>query len=337
VNVERFVAVRTQDWAALEDLVGRAGGRGERLSPADVLRLGHLYRSAAADLAFARRHFPAAAGTTRLQALVAQGHGLVYGKAGRDDSVRHFVTTRFWQRVRSQGRCLALAVGLLLGFAALGALWAAWQPEAAAGILPAGFHASAHPGAGGVVGISIPARSGLAVTIFTNNIVVTLEALAGGFTLGLLTAYVLAFNGALLGVLGALELKAGGFTQFVRLVVPHGLLELSCIAVAGSTGLLIARALIDPGRRTRAEALGALVPVLGDTVLGVAGCLVVAGLTEGVVTTWDLPIPLALAVGVLLAGTFWVLVVWRGRPSPSATGRPPQGAPAPTAGLAAST
>ena len=170
-----------------------------------------------------------------------------------------------------------------------------------------------------MVGISIPARSGLAVTIFTNNIVVTLEALAGGFTLGLLTAYVLAFNGALIGVLGVLELKAGGFAQFVRLVVPHGLLELSCIAVAGSTGLVIARALIDPGRRTRAEALAALVPLLGDTVLGVAGCLVVAGLTEGIVTTWDLPLALATGVGVLLAGAFWMLVVWRGRSRPPAS------------------
>ena len=181
-----------------------------------------------------------------------------------------------------------------MGFVALGALWAALQPVAAAGILPAGFHASAHPGANGVVGISIPARSGLAVTIFINNIVVSLEVLAGGFTLGLLSAYVLATNGAMLGVLGMLELKAGGFAQFVRLIVPHGLLELSCIAVSGSAGFLIARALIDPGRRTRGEALTQLVPLIGDTVLGVAGCLVIAGLTEGIVTTWDLPLALAL-------------------------------------------
>ena len=63
--------------------------------------------------------------------------------------MRHFVTTRFWQRVRSQGRCLALAVAVLLGFAALGALWAALAPVAAAGILPAGFHAAPTPGRAG--------------------------------------------------------------------------------------------------------------------------------------------------------------------------------------------
>jgi len=293
--------------------VDRAHGRPERLAPAEVLRLGLLYRSAASDLAVLRRHVPEAEGTRRLQTLVGRAHGLVYGKAARHDTVRHFFATRFWQRVRAGGRCLGLAVLIMAGFAALGALWAEVRPEAAAGILPSGVHASARPGVGGVVGISIPARSGLAFEIFTNNILVSIEALAGGFTLGLLTAYVLAFNGAMLGVLGMLELKAGGFSQFVRLVVPHGLLELSCIAVAGSAGFLVARALVDPGHRTRAQALRSLVPMLGDTVLGVAAWLVVAGLTEGIVTTWDLPLAGALAVGLGLAGTFWTLVVVRGR------------------------
>ncbi len=180
-------------------------------------------------------------------------------------------------------------------------------------------------------------RSGLAVAIFTNNIVVSLEVLAGGFTLGLLSAYALATNGALVGVLGVLELKAGGFEQFVRLIVPHGLLELSCIAVAGSAGMMIARALIDPGRRTRAEALTDLVPWVGDIILGVAGCLVIAGLTEGIVTTWDLPLGPALGIGLLLAGGFWGLVLWRGRRVPSADSGAGAGVGAATAGPAAST
>ena len=64
-------------------------------------------------------------------------------------------------------------------------------------------------------------------------------------------------------------------------------------------------------------------PLLGDTVLGVAGCLVIAGLTEGIVTTWDLPLGLALGIGLLLAGGFWGLVAWRGRARPLARARSP--------------
>lgn len=312
MNVERFLATRANEWSELDVLVQRARGRAERLPPHDVLRLGTLYRSAAADLASIRREAPDALGTLRLQALVSSAHGLVYGKLRRHDTVRSFVTTRFWTRVRAAGPCLALSIGVMVAATAAGAVWAHVQPAAAVGILPVGFHASSHPGVGGVVRIAIPARVGLALSIMTNNIQVAALALLGGFTLGVLTVYVLAFNSALLGVLGALELRAGGFDQFVRLIVPHGLLELSCIAVAGAAGLVVARALIDPGRSTRAAALRARVPMLGDLVLGVAACLVVAGLTEGIVTTWDLPLAAAVGVGVLWGGGFWVLVAWRG-------------------------
>ena len=116
------------------------------------------------------------------------------------------------------------------------------NPSLPPGSCRQGSQATTHPGQGGVVGIAIPARAGLAFAIFTNNIQVSVLALAGGFTFGLLTAYVLASNGAMLGVLAGLEWKAGAWEAFARLVVPHGLLELSCIAVAGSAGFQITRA-----------------------------------------------------------------------------------------------
>jgi uncharacterized membrane protein SpoIIM required for sporulation len=157
----------------------------------------------------------------------------------------------------------------------------------------------------------------LAVGIFTNNIVVAFLALAGGFTFGLLTVYSLAYNGALIGVLGAFEWRGGGFDEFMRLVLPHGLLELSCISLAGGAGLAIARALIDPARRTRSEALARLVPVIGACTLGTVIFLVVAGLTEGFITPWNLPTVAAVIVGVTLAGSFWAMVIVRGRSAPT--------------------
>ncbi len=276
-------------------------------------RLGLLYRGAAADLSLARRRYPDSPGTARLDALVTVSHSLVYGKARSEERLAFFFSTRVWRSIRGGGRSLAISVALLVGFTVLGFIWSVFEPVTASGILPAGFHATTHPGQGGVLGIAIPARAGLASQIFTNNIEVAILALAGGFTLGLLTAYVLATNGAMLGVLAGLEWKAGAWEAFARLIVPHGILELSCIAVAGSAGFQITRALVDPGRATRSAALQSIVPRLADTLLGVASCLVVAGLTEGIVTTWDLPIGLALAVGLFWGGLFWTLVMWRGR------------------------
>lgn len=318
MNLDRFLSERSGDWAELEGLVRRAGPTGNRLRPADLERLGTLYRSAAADLALARRSHPHAAGTERLQALVAEAYGVVYSRARRDQTPREFFSRGLWVAVWRNIAMVGLAAAIMGGFTALGALWALNDPSAASGILPSGFVAHGPSFHGGFYGISITARGGLAVTIFVNNIEVAFLAIVGGFTFGLLTAFSLAYNGALLGVVGALEWRAGGFDAFVRLVVPHGLLELSCISLAGGAGFAIARALIDPGRGTRAAALSAQVPVIGACTLGTVVFLIMAGLTEGFITPWDLALWPALGVGVLLAGSFWAAVVLRGATAPPA-------------------
>jgi uncharacterized membrane protein SpoIIM required for sporulation len=337
MTLERFLAERSGSWAELQALVDRSHGRADRLTPQEMRQLGLLYRRAAADLSVARRRYPGSPGTGRLETLVSAAHGLVYGKPRRDDRISTFFTRRFWVRVREGGRCLALSVLILVAGTVLGFVWSIVDPVTASGILPAGFHATTHPGQGGVLGIAIPARAGLAFQIFTNNIEVSVLALAGGFTLGLLTAYVLFSNGMVLGVLAGLEWKIGAWEAFTRLIVPHGLLELSCIAVAGSAGFQITRALVDPGRETRSASLRSIAPRLADTVLGIAACLVVAGLTEGIVTAWDLPISAALAVGLFWGGAFWTLVIWRGRPPPNPEAADITFDPTPKAALVSST
>jgi uncharacterized membrane protein SpoIIM required for sporulation len=313
MQVEQFVAERGAAWAELEELVARGTGRPNKLTPAEIHRLGALYRSAAADLALASRSWPDAAGTLRLHGLVVRANQLVYSKAARSDTVGEYLGRRLWQRIRELRGCLALSAAILVGSIALGALWAVVEPTAAAGLLPAGARITAHT-KGGFYGVSIPGRSGLASLIFVNNLRVSILALAGGFTGGLVTSYFLAYNGALFGALGAFEWKAGGLGSFLSLTMPHGLLELSCVAIAGGAGFVIAKALIDPGLKTRAEALEASAPLIASAVLSVATLLLVAGTTEGIITPLDLPTPEALAVGLALAGSFWGMVIWRGGP-----------------------
>jgi uncharacterized membrane protein SpoIIM required for sporulation len=317
MQVEQFVAERGAAWAELEILVARGSGRPSRLSPTEIHRLGALYRSSAADLALASRSWPEAGGTLRLHGLVVQANQVVYAKATRTDTVGEYLGRRLWQRIRELRGCLALSAAILLGSILLGALWALVEPAAAAGLLPAGARVSAHT-KGGFYGVSIPGRSGLALAIFVNNLRVSVLALAGGFTGGLVTAYFLAYNGALFGALGAFEWKAGGLGSFLSLTMPHGLLELSCVSIAGGAGFVIAKALIDPGLRTRPEALERAVPLIGSAVLSVAMFLIVAAATEGIITPLDLATPAALAVGLVLAGGFWGMVIWRGRPDATA-------------------
>ena len=48
MRLDRFIATRGPDWHELELLVREAGRRPERLGPERLLRLGALYRAAAA-------------------------------------------------------------------------------------------------------------------------------------------------------------------------------------------------------------------------------------------------------------------------------------------------
>jgi uncharacterized membrane protein SpoIIM required for sporulation len=313
LKLDRFLADRSPDWAELEGLLARGGSAGGRLDANEIRRVGVLYRSTASDLAVSRRYFPGSVGEVRLQGLVTRSHAIVYSRIERTDRVSTFFSRTLWRTIYANVRWVGLA-GAIMAIALVGgAIWALNDPSVAATVVPGAFHVSAHT-RGGYYGVSVAGRGGLAFEIFINNIEVSCLTLLGGFTFGTLTAFMLAYNGLLVGVLGALEWRVGGFTSFLRLVVPHGLLELSCISLAGGAGFIIARALIDPGRDTRSEALVQSAPSVGVCTMGFMTFLVVAGLTEGFITPWFLPTAAAVAVGVALAGTFWTLVVVRGRP-----------------------
>ena len=88
----------------------------------------------------------------------------------------------------------------------------------------------------------------------------------------------------MLGVVGGLAIGAGNGRPFFELVTAHGVLELSCIVVSGAAGLRLGWAIIDPGNRTRGEALREEARAAIEIVLGTAPWLVVAGLVEGFLT-----------------------------------------------------
>jgi uncharacterized membrane protein SpoIIM required for sporulation len=317
MNLDRFVADRRPSWDELDALLVAARGRPERIGAEKMRRLGALYRGAAADLALARRRFPAEATVSALEDLVGRAHGVVYGTAVRRGSALHFLTHGYWRRVRERPVLLVVAAVLLFLPMLIAGLWAWDDPGAAGALLPAQSEAVGEPRTEGTdLGLSGSERAQFSASISTNNIQVTFGAVAGGIAFGLLTAGILVFNGIVIGVVVGVGSAAGNGSALVELVVPHGVLELSCIVVAGAAGLRIGWALVDPGRRPRGQALLTEGRAAIELVLGTAVWLVVAGLTEGVVTPLGIGPWWAVAVGVALGGLYWVLV-WRlGAPAP---------------------
>jgi uncharacterized membrane protein SpoIIM required for sporulation len=300
-------------------LVANARRRVTRLGPDGVRRLGTLYRATAADLATARRRFAGDPVVARLERLVDSGRQLVYESARRDGTLREFASRGYWRRVAERPVLLLVAAVLLFAPAFLAGYWAWRDPGAAIGIVPGEFRSVTEPrDPDEPLGASVDQQVGFASQIFTNNIRVSMLAFAGGITLGLGTAYVLLFNGMFLGAVAGLAVGAGNGDAFFALVSAHGVLELSCIVVAGAAGLRMGWAIVAPGYRTRGLALRQEARAAVELLLGTAAWLVVAGLVEGFVTPAGLGLATNVTFGLVLGAAFWALVVWRGRPTPTA-------------------
>jgi uncharacterized membrane protein SpoIIM required for sporulation len=314
MTLEHFLRDRDPAWRELEELVHRAGRRrARRLGTGGVLRLGALYRGAAADLALARRRWPGDPVVARLEELVGRARHLVYAAPRRRFSPIRFLGTGYWQLVAGRPLMLAIAAALLFAPAALAAGWALDDPGAAGGLLPAEYRDVGEPRTEDTdLGLSTDEQAGFSAEIFTNNIRVTLLAFAGGITGGIVTAAVLLFNGVLLGAVGGLSWGAGNGRAFVELVAAHGVLELSCIVVAGAAGLRLGWALVDPGRLPRGTALRREAQRAVLIALGTAPWLVLAGLVEGFLTPSGLGLAAALTIGVTLGALYWTLMLWRG-------------------------
>ena len=120
--------------------------------------------------------------------------------------------------------------------------------------------------------------------IMTNNIKVTIYTFAFGAMFGVGTLFFLAYNGMSIGSVLALTYRAGFGNDLVTFMVGHGVIELSCIFIAGGAGLLIGSALIMPGDLSRADALTTRGKDAIRLMMGVAVLLVLAGTIEGFIS-----------------------------------------------------
>ena len=314
MNLDRFQREREPAWKELAGLVHAAGRRPERLGPERVRRLGALYRSAAADLALARRRFRGDPVERRLEALVGQARHLVYDAPTRRIAPLRFFARDYWRLVASRPVPLVVSAVLLFGPATLALVWALGDPGAAGGLVPGDYRSVTEPRPGGSdLGLTVEEEAAFASQVLTNNIQVSFLAVAGGMALGLVTAIVLVFNGTLLGAVAGLATEAGNGRIFFELVTAHGVLELSCIVVAGAAGLRLGWSIVDPGRLRRVDSLAGEARRTVAFVLGTAPWFVLAGLVEGFLTPAGTGLAAVLAIGFGLGALYWLLVVVLGR------------------------
>jgi uncharacterized membrane protein SpoIIM required for sporulation len=156
-----------------------------------------------------------------------------------------------------------------------------------------------------------PAAS-FAGMVWTNNAWVAAQCIALGIT-GVFVPYALLGNAQNIGVSAAIMFSYDKGDVFFEYILPHGLLELSCIFVAAAAGLRIFWAWIAPGARTRGQALAEDARALFTVAIGLAIWLFISGIIEGFVTPAPWPWAIKIAIGAAAALAFYAYMLVLGR------------------------
>ncbi|GAA6526110.1 stage II sporulation protein M [Intrasporangium sp. DVR] len=151
-----------------------------------------------------------------------------------------------------------------------------------------------------------------ATLVWVNNAWVAAQCIVFG-VLGLPVVWLLWQNTVNVGIVGALMASHDRVSLFFGMILPHGLLELTAVFVAGGAGLWLFWSWIDPGPRPRAVAFAEAGRTVIGIALGLAAVLLVSGLIEGFVTPSGLPTAARVLVGVLAETAFLVYVFVVGR------------------------
>ncbi len=306
MNIQRWIARREPNWKQLDELVKRIETKGlKSLRASEIRILASLYRSVSADLARAKTNQMGQAIVQDLQILTSRSYNQVYQGSRRQErnSIIEFYTWGLPAVIQQNFAYIAIAFGVFL-LGALIAWWFAWQdPTFMPLIVPEHLITKVRDRhelwMGSILGSEPIASS----QIMVNNLAVAFRTVAGGMTAGLFTLYALFFNGLLIGAIATLVGQNNLAWPFWAFVFPHGSLELPAIFLAGGAGLLIARALLFPGKYRRSDALRFYGTQAAQLVFGIVPMLAIAGIIEGFFSPNPaIPSLLKYLTGLLLLG-----------------------------------
>lgn len=281
-------------WRRWDDLLSQArrGGLGT-LDEGELADFATLYREVSADLARARTYRGSPDLLASLETSVGEGYNLLYTAPRRSPRAFLEAFIRGFPRLVRR-RALPVGIATLLFFGPGAATWLAVlaDPPRVEQVVPAVMLDRARAaeslraqGIGyGEAVIAEAERPIAAASILTNNVRVTFLAFLGGILAGLGTVLILVLNGVMLGGSGAAFQLEGASLHLWSFVLPHGVLELTAICLAGGAGLWLGSALLLPGRQSRGAALVARAREAVAMLGGVVVLLVVAGIIEGFVS-----------------------------------------------------
>lgn len=307
MDLDAFVAAHRGDWERLEQLT-----RQRRLSGAEADEILDRYQRVATHLSLIRSTAPDPSLVAHLSMVLARARARSAGtRTAAWSDVGRFFGQSFpaalyrmrwwWLAVLVLDVLLAFAMGWwLLGHPSVESSLA--SPEEIRQLVENDF-ANYY---------SEYAATSFALRVWTNNFWLSALAIAlGVFCIPVL--YLLAQNMLNLAVVGSIMVRHGRGSLFFGLILPHGLLELTCVFVAAGVGLRLFWAWVSPGPRSRARALAEEGRAALGVALGLVVLLLISGIIEAFVTPSPLPTWARIGIGLAAEAAFFTYVFTAGR------------------------
>jgi len=305
VDLDAFSETHAPEWDRLAELTRR-----RVLDGAEADELARLYQLTATHLSMVRSAAPDPALISRLSTLVSRARARIAGahEPAWSDVKRFALVSapaalyriRYWTHAVTAA---CVIIGVIAGITAVNdpdVLAILGTPAQRATYVEEQFAAYYDPGIG------------FAGRVWTNNAWIAAQCVAFGIS-GIWPAYVLFANAVQVGATGGMMAEAGRLDIFFSLILPHGLLELTAVFVAGAAGLRLFWTIVSPGRRPRSVALAQEGRALFTVAVSLVVVLGVSGLIEGFVTGSGLAWWLKIAIGVVALAAFWTYVSVLGR------------------------
>jgi len=289
---DKFINRNEGKWKELEAYAGRLYRRGAKsLTRGEAREFARLFRLAGSHLAYANTRFPGGRAAAYLNGLAGAAHNHFYTREpeGVSNAI-NYIRFGFSVSIRRRIFFLISAAAFFFAGALFAGIYTFSVPSFAANFFPQ------TPGFGGAGAWYYPLMSAV---VMSNNVRVSMLAFALGIFGGVGTAYVLFYNGMLIGALAAYAALSGyNPAEFYSLILPHGVLELSAVFLSGACGLMNGKAVLIPGKFSRKDALVSAAKESAALLPGVAAMLVIAGLIEGFFT----PLPIMPPYKLIFAG-----------------------------------
>ena len=272
----------------------------EGLSLAEAQRFHLLYQKVSADLGRVVTFASEPDLKRYLESLTARAYGEIHETRDRGRKFRpvHWFANEFPRAFRRHFGAFVLSTLIVLVAMAFGGIATTFDEDAKEAILPAQFSPLLQDPAKRVADEERTKHdrnrhhhSTFAGFLMQNNIKVSILTLGLGVSFGVGTVLELFANGVSLGMILVDYVRAGETMFVLGWLMPHGVIEIPSILIAGQGGLLLGKTLIGRGDRASLnERLRAVGPDLMALVCGFSVMLVWAGIIESFLSQYHEPV-----------------------------------------------